>query len=179
MAKAETRLIEALRATAARLTEGAVYRWTHQGACNCGHLAQTLTRRSREELHRIAVEKAGDWGEHAVDYCPTSGLPLDAVLTEMLDAGLELSDVGHLERLSDPAVVRRFPLGERSLDARKREDVVRYLLAWAALLDERRLDALPPPPPPVPLDQVRAARIEAELAMAEDDARAVRARLAS
>lgn len=137
MARPSRTLIAALRATAARLAAGSRYQWTHQGACNCGHLAQTLTRRSREELHRLAVQKAGDWGEHAVDYCATSGHPIDAVIGEMLDAGLELADVGHLERLSDPAVVRRFPLGERALDFRRREDVVRYLEAWADLLEER------------------------------------------
>ncbi|MCZ7679000.1 MAG: hypothetical protein M5U28_09700 [Sandaracinaceae bacterium] len=137
MARPSRTLIAALRATAARLAAGSRYQWTHQGACNCGHLAQTLTRRSREELHRLAVQRAGDWGEHAVDYCPASGHPIDAVLGEMLDAGLELADVGHLERLSDVAVLRRFPLGERALDHRRREDVVRYLEAWAELLEER------------------------------------------
>lgn len=137
MARPNRTLIAALRATAARLAAGERYQWTHQGACNCGHLAQTITRRSREELHRIAVQKAGDWREHAIEYCPTSGYPIDAVLGEMLDAGLELSDIGHLERLSDPAVLRRFPLEERGLDHRRREDVVRYLEAWADLLEEQ------------------------------------------
>lgn len=137
MARPNRTLIAALRATAARLAAGSRYQWTHQGACNCGHLAQTITRRSREELHRLAVQRAGDWGEHAIDYCPTSGYPIDAVLSEMLDAGLELSDVGHLERLDDVAVLRRLPIEERGLDHRRREHVVRYLEAWADLLEER------------------------------------------
>lgn len=137
MARANRTLIAALRATAARLAAGSRYRWAHQGACNCGHLAQTITRRTREELHRIAVQKAGDWGEHAVDYCPTSGYPIDAVLTEMLDAGLELADVAHLERLSDPAILGRLPREERPLDYRRRDHVVRYLDAWSDLLEAR------------------------------------------
>ena len=44
MAYATPVLIEALRATALKLdSETTVYRWTHMGACNCGHLAQHLT----------------------------------------------------------------------------------------------------------------------------------------
>jgi hypothetical protein len=136
MARPTRTLIDALRTTAARIRAGSRYQWAHQGACNCGHLAQTITRRSQEEIHRVALEKAGDWGQHAVDYCPTSGLPLDAILTEMLDAGLELADIANLERLSDPAILRRFPLGERTLDHRRREDVVRYMDAWADMLEE-------------------------------------------
>jgi hypothetical protein len=107
------------------------------GACNCGHLAQTITRRSREEIHRLAIEKAGDWGEHAVEYCPTSGYPIDHILGEMLSAGLELADVEHLEMLSDPDVLRRFPPGQRNLSHRDRGDVVDYMAAWADLLEER------------------------------------------
>lgn len=148
MAKPSTALVAALRATAARLDEGARYQWTHQGACNCGHLAQTLTRRSQAEIHRIAVEKAGDWGEHAIEFCATSGYPIDHVLSEMLAAGLELSDVTSLERLSDREVLRRMPGGGRGVDHRRREDVVRYLEAWAELLEEQ-LPAAPVIPLPV------------------------------
>lgn len=136
MARPNRTLIAALRATARRLEAGSRYQWTHQGACNCGHLAQTITQRSREELHRIAVEKAGDWGEHAIEYCQTSGYPIDHVLSEMLDAGLELADVTNLERLADPVVRRSMPDGGRDLDHRRREDVVRYLDAWADLLED-------------------------------------------
>ena len=64
-------LIAALRSTARRLEGGARYRWTHMGSCNCGHLAQTLTRLPREEIHRLALERAGDWGEQARSRQPT------------------------------------------------------------------------------------------------------------
>jgi hypothetical protein len=137
MARPNRTLIAALRVTAARIAAGSRYQWTHQGACNCGHLAQTITQRSREEIHRLAVQKAGDWGEHAIDYCPTSGYPIDHVLSEMLAAGLELADVAQLERLADPEVRRRLPDAGRQLDHRRREDVVRYMEAWAELLEDR------------------------------------------
>lgn len=140
MAIATPQLVSALRTTAARLETGVTYQWTHMGACNCGHLAQTLTRVDRAELHRLALQRAGDWGEHAIDYCATSGLPIDDVITTMLDAGMELRDIGELERLSAPEVLARIPLEERPLDRRERAHVVRYMRAWAELLEERLVD---------------------------------------
>ncbi|MFK7984864.1 MAG: hypothetical protein AB8I08_02460 [Sandaracinaceae bacterium] len=138
MARPTSELIEALRTTAARLESGGDYRWTHMGACNCGHLAQTVTHLDRATIHRIALQRAGDWGEQAVEHCPASGLPIDHVIDRMLDIGLELSDIPRLERLQDPRVIRRLPFGQRELAFRKREDVTLYMRTWADLLDEQR-----------------------------------------
>lgn len=130
-------LILALRHTAERLRQGAPYRWTHQGACNCGHLAQTVTKLPREEIHRRAVEKAGDGSEHAIEYCPKSGYPIDHIIESMLAIGRATDDLVHLERLTDPKVLARIE-GTRHLDHRSRDDVVLYLEAWADLLEEQR-----------------------------------------
>ncbi|MCA9611043.1 MAG: hypothetical protein KC619_35860 [Myxococcales bacterium] len=139
MARPTPRLIDALRVTAARLEDPSTkYRWAHMGACNCGQLAQTITEIPREEIHRRALERAGDWGEQAVEHCAASGLPIDHILDAMLDVGLELGDVTRLERLSDRRVLARLPVEERRLSFRAREDVVRYMRAWADLLDEER-----------------------------------------
>ncbi|MEQ9324044.1 MAG: hypothetical protein RIF41_33075 [Polyangiaceae bacterium] len=153
MVTANTELVVALRRTARRLREGASYQWGHFGACNCGHLAQTLTRRSHAEIHRAAVERAAtwalppvdDWTDAAVEYCPTSGLPLDAILGEMLGAGLSLRDIRHLEELSDPWVLARLPVDKRHLRHNAREDLVLYLDAWADALAAELApeDALP------------------------------------
>ncbi|HSI06658.1 MAG: hypothetical protein ACAI38_17000 [Myxococcota bacterium] len=134
MAKATSALHDALMRTAARLRGGATYQWSHMGACNCGHLAQTVTRVSRAELHAMALERAGDWSEQVVEYCPTSGLPIDHVIATMLTIGLTTEDLAHLERLTAPEVLELLPPDERQLDYRKRDDVVRYLETWAALL---------------------------------------------
>jgi hypothetical protein len=137
MAHPSIALIRALESTVARLKDGATYRWTHMGACNCGHLAQTVTQHSREELHRMALQKSGDWGEQVVDHCPTSGFPIDHVIDTLLSLGLTRNDLWHLERLSDPVVARRARQdGKGHLDHRRREDVVRYFEAWADLLRE-------------------------------------------
>lgn len=135
----DPRLIEALRSTAKRLSGGTAYRWAHMGMCNCGQLAQTVTLHSKEELHRMALQKAGDWGQQAMEYCPDSGLPMDHVIGTMLDLGLTREDLRHLERLSDPSVLARLPIGERHLDQRSRDDVVTYMRLWADLLEERWL----------------------------------------
>jgi hypothetical protein len=128
------RLAEALRRTAARLRGGAPYQWGHFGACNCGHLAQTLTRRSMADIHRAAVARARDWGHAAVEHCPLSGLPLDDILGEMFAAGLGMDDVRHLEQLDDRRILRRLPLDQRQLRRNDREHVARYMDAWAELL---------------------------------------------
>ena len=139
MSQANPRLIEALRHTARRLAAGADYRWSHMGSCNCGHLAQTVTRLSRDEIHRRALQKAGDWAQQANEYCPSSGYPMDHIITSLLDLGLDRRDLRQLELLADGAVLRRLPTGRRHLDKRCRADLIAYLRAWADLLEERWL----------------------------------------
>jgi hypothetical protein len=136
MATATLALVTALRTTAARMASGAVYTWTHLGACTCGHLAQTLTPLSPAEIHRLALQRPGDWAEQALEFCPSSGLPLDHVFSTMLAVGLSTDDIAHLERLADPRVHQALdPTLVRSLDYRNRDHVVAYLQAWAALLE--------------------------------------------
>ena len=129
-------LAEALRITSRRLSSGDRYRWTHMGACNCGHLAQTVTLTPPEELHRIALERAGDWSEQTREYCPTSGYPLDHVISALLSLGASLSELRDLERLTDPKVLKRIPAERRRrLDHRERDDVILYMETWASLLE--------------------------------------------
>ncbi|MEZ4460644.1 MAG: hypothetical protein R3E66_13130 [bacterium] len=133
MAKPSLELIAALRATADRMDNGAKFHWNHMGSCNCGHLAQTLTRLSKAQIHRMAMENAGDWTEQAREFCPDSGYPLDRVIEIMVRVGLNTNDIANLERLSDPKVLKRLGAGE--LDYRNREDAVTYIRAWADLLE--------------------------------------------
>lgn len=143
MARPTPEIVRTLRATAGRLRLGARYRWTHMGSCNCGHLAQTVTRLSPAEIHRRALEKSGDWAQQSRDYCPTSGYPMDHIFQELLDLGFTRADLSHLERLSDPKVLRHLPRSDssRHVDHRRREDVVLYLETWAGLL-EMEIEAL-------------------------------------
>jgi hypothetical protein len=138
MARANLHLIKALRATAARLQLGAPYRWTHMGACNCGHLAQTVTRLDAEDIRRYALERAGEWADQVLEFCPTSGYPMDMILGALFDLSLSQQDIAQLEKLSDPAVLRRLPTELRtSLSFRERDHVVLYMNTFADLLEEQ------------------------------------------
>lgn len=138
MAKANPRLIEAIEKTAAKLSSGAAYQWGHMGGCNCGNLSQELTHFTKEEIHKFAMQRFGDWNEQLLEYCPTSGLPMDLMITKMLEFGLTLEDLGHLERLSDPHILSQIPIEKRDLMKKNsREDVVLYLKIWAKILREK------------------------------------------
>jgi hypothetical protein len=146
-------LAVALRLTAARLEEGASYAWTHMGACNCGHLAQTLTGLSPAAIRAAAHEKRGDWAEQAHEYCGATGYAIDDVFEAMIAAGATVHEIADLERLGDERVLARAGLSRREVDRKRRDHVVRYMRAWASLLDERAGAAAPPgsaPPRAVP-----------------------------
>ena len=124
-----------LRATAKRLRNGASYRWTHQGRCNCGHLAQTLTGLESREIHEIAIRSEGEWADHVSEYCDTSGLPVNDLIRQMLSSGLTIDELGDLERLASPSVTRWLPPNRRHLNYRHREDVILYFETWAEVID--------------------------------------------
>ncbi|QIP11598.1 hypothetical protein G8759_02605 [Spirosoma aureum] len=142
MARPTPELIDALRKTARKLANGAPYQWGHMGGCNCGNLAQELTKLNRDQIHRYAMERYGDWNEQVEDYCSTSQMPIDLVINEMLNAGLSLEDLKHLEKLDDRQVLLRFPLEARYLKHNIRDDVVSYMNAWADLLEEQLLSKI-------------------------------------
>ncbi len=136
MTTARSELIGALRRTAQRLSGDVSYQWGHMGMCNCGHLAQSITGLAGAEIHQSALVREGDWEQQAKDYCPTSGNLIDAVLAAMFELGLTRDDIRHLEKLSDPAVIRRVG---RHLRFNNREDVELYVRAWADMLEELSL----------------------------------------
>ena len=136
MTVANLNLVTALRKTALRLEKGADYKWTHMGMCNCGHLAQTITNLSRQEIKAYALEKAGEWREQAIEYCSESGYTIDHILGKMIELGLSKEEIAHLERLSDRKILRAIPVERRSLSYRSREDVILYMRTWADLLEE-------------------------------------------
>ena len=142
MARPTPTLIDALRTTARKLQNGAPYQWGHMGGCNCGNLAQELTRLNRDDIHRYAMQRYGDWNEQVDDFCPTSQMPIDIIINEMLNAGLMLEDLKHLEKLDDRQVLARLTLEERYLKHNKRDDVVRYMNEWATMLEEQLLERI-------------------------------------
>jgi hypothetical protein len=135
MANPNPELIAAIEKTVSKLKNGSPYQWGHMGACNCGNLAQELTKLEKGEIHSYAMQRHGDWNEQLIDYCPTSGYPMDLMITRMLDFGLTTSDLAHLERLSDPMVLAEMSIEKRnSLSKNKKEDVIFYMITWSKLL---------------------------------------------
>lgn len=151
MARPSLSVVQALRTTARRLETATglkAYQWGHMGSCNCGHLAQTVCRLAPAAIHqRALLTRHGDWDDQLNDYCPHSGLPLDDVIDQMLDAGFSRPDLANLERLSDPAV--RAALGSARANAlrhNRRPDVVLYLRTWADQLEAELLATVPAVP---------------------------------
>ncbi|UII26682.1 hypothetical protein LVD15_25865 [Fulvivirga maritima] len=141
MARASSDLIVAIKNTASKLEQSAIYQWGHMGSCNCGFLAQELTRLSKSEIHSRAMQKYGDWNEQLNDYCPTSGLLMDDLISEMLHYGLDTDDLKHLEKLSSPKVLNYLPKGTY-LKHNVKQDVIMYLRAWANQLEDELLSRI-------------------------------------
>ena len=137
MARISLQLIEALRHAATKLESNPQYQWGHMGLCNCGFVAQEVTKLSKSEIHQRAMQQSGDWTEQLNDYCPNSGLPMDSVIDTLIDFGFDADDLKHLERLSDPAVLQRLPLEKRGLQYNVKRDVLLYFQIWIGLLEDQ------------------------------------------
>lgn len=140
MAKHTIKIIQILRRAAFELANGSDYQWGHMGSCNCGFLAQQVTHLKKNEIHTYAMQGHGDWSEQLKDYCPTSGLPMDNVITELINFGFDTGDLIHLERLTDRQVLNVIPSEERDLKHNVKADVIRYLRAWADFLEAKFIE---------------------------------------
>lgn len=134
--------IEVLRKVAKKIESSNAYQWGHMGLCNCGFLAQEITMLTKEEIHRRAMQRHGDWSEQLNDYCSTSGLPMDDLIYELLAFGFTREELSHLEKLSDPTVLNALPPGQRNLKHNVKKDVVVYLITWATNLEEKLLHSI-------------------------------------
>jgi hypothetical protein len=126
--------ISALKKAADDIGNGAHYEWGHMGSCNCGHVVQNLTKLSKDEIHRYAMEKVGDWTEQVQDFCADSGMPMDLLIAELLQHGITTQDLIELEKLSNPQVLEK--IGKPALERNQRQSAVLYMKNWAALLEE-------------------------------------------
>jgi len=147
MAKASVKLIQAIRNAAKRLSDSDNYQWGHMGSCNCGFLAQEISQLNKAEIHSYAMQKHGDWNEQLNDYCPTSGLHMDDLITHMLNFGLDTDDLKNLEKVSDQKVLAALPKDKKHLLHNNKEDVVLYLNTWASILEEELVSDVKIPEP--------------------------------
>ncbi len=137
MATPSLPLIEALRTTANRLKNGAIYAWGHHGCCNCGHLLQSITNQSPEDLLKGAHTSIGEWTEIAEEYCGITNLPAYQLMQTLEKAGLTPTDVHHIEYLNDRSILDKLPGGFRWLKRNERADVVVYLQTFADILEDQ------------------------------------------
>ena len=142
MAQASIAVIKALRKTVENLEKSSNYQWGHMGSCNCGNLAQVITNLDKAEIHKSAMRKHGDWNEQLIDYCPTSGLPIDHIINEMLAFGFSTEDLAHLEKLSDPKILRSLPPDKKYLKHNLKSDVIIYLKTWGNILEEELISKI-------------------------------------
>lgn len=144
MAKASIEIINALRKTSEKLENGNPFEWGHMGSCNCGNLAQTITHFTKEEIHRFAMQKRGDWSDQLIDFCPTSGYPMDLIIQKMIEIGFTKDDLTHLEWLSDIKILDRIGSNQK-LYRNVKSDAVLYMKTWADMLEEQFLISHPLP----------------------------------
>lgn len=142
MAKPTIELINALRLTAVNLRNGAYHSWGHHGACNCGNLVQSVTHFTKDEILQYAHTCTGEWTELAIEFCPTTNVPLSLVFNRLEKIGLTPTDIHHIEYLSDKEVLEQLPSGFRWLKRNKREDAIDYFEAFANLLEEQLLQQI-------------------------------------
>lgn len=135
MANPSQKIISAIRKTATMLENGNRYEWGHMGSCNCGNLAQAVTSFTRAEIQKYALEKRGDWSDQLLDYCPTSGYPMDMIIERMMDYGFSTNDLRNLEWLSDSEILNA--MGVSFLNRNLKADTITYLNAWANLLETK------------------------------------------
>lgn len=135
-------MIEALRRAASKLAHSNDYQWGHMGLCNCGFLAQQITALTKSEIHSRAMLKQGDWSEQLNDYCPTSGLPMDELITELLATGFTRENLQNLERLADPEVLRHMPTNRQNPKHNVKQDVILYMTTWATCLENELLNRI-------------------------------------
>ncbi len=142
MAHPSKQLINALRTTATRLSNGAGYAWGNHGSCNCGNLLQVVTNLSRQEILTFAHTGIGEWTELAEEYCYVTDAPVQMLISSLEKLGLTPTDIHNLEYLEDKSVLKNLPGGFRWLKKNKREDVIIYFNAFADLL-EAKLEKVP------------------------------------
>lgn len=136
MARPNSILINALRETAQRLRDGAVYAWGNHGACNCGNLLQVITPLTRQDILAYAHTGIGEWTELAEEYCGVTNAPVDLLVSKLQEAGLNTKDIHDLEYLENREVLEKLPGGFRWLKKNVREDVILYFETYADVLEQ-------------------------------------------
>ncbi|HET9826301.1 MAG TPA: hypothetical protein VFP87_13265 [Chitinophagaceae bacterium] len=140
MAIANFELIKALREAAKRLKNGANYAWGNHGTCNCDQILQVITHLSEQEIIRCAHTNVGEWTELAEEYCGVANSPIESLISELQNLGLNPIDIHNIEYLQNKSVLEKLPGGFRWLRRNVREDVIVYFKTFADILENEAFD---------------------------------------
>ncbi len=113
-------LLEALIAVSKALENDTIdYVWSEICTCNCGLVAQAITKTSKDELYdyylrdiseRLQTKKNSKycptWAQMISEYCPLTGTPTIEIFKALFEAGMNREEIAHLEYLSDPAILK-------------------------------------------------------------------------
>lgn len=143
--KASIELIAALRRAADRIEDpNGGYTWEHPRHCNCGVLASELG------IDQARMPWGEPWTERAAR-CSLTGKRLSGIWKTLARAGVDLDDLGYVEQLDDPIVMKRLGWEPekrhsffRTEEWRHRRfavpaNVSRYFRAQADILEEQLL----------------------------------------
>jgi hypothetical protein len=163
-----TKLITALRTAAAAVeNETFNYDWQKASRCNCGVVACAILGKSAQELNSALPQRRGTWTEMVGLHCPVTGIPTHEVFRSLMTAGLTQLDLVQLEWLSNPRVLEKmgkfyapnrpvadalFGRKELSVDHTEPFYLVRYLRAWADLIQAEDASDVPQSAPVTPAE---------------------------
>lgn len=142
------------------------YAWDKCEKCNCGLVARSIIGESLSEFGRSieALNPTPDfctnWTRMAEHYCPISGEPMNWVFKKLYLAGMRYEDFGHLEHLSNRAILDRMhtmfqvhrtekrflrkPIVTIEIlpeEMENRNTLIAYLKTWATLIEEHNATA--------------------------------------
>jgi hypothetical protein len=137
-----TKLIAALRAAADEVEKNPdAYDWGLTTKCNCGIVAQHITGISANDLWK-KLSTVGLWRSIIAENlnCRATGLPMDSVVTAMMEVGMSEQDFKDLEYLSNQKVLDALGIESMSNDEHcqydDRESFIAYARKWAELLEK-------------------------------------------
>ncbi|WP_342626365.1 hypothetical protein [Belliella baltica] len=63
------------------------------------------------------------------------------MIDQLVNAGLTITDLSHLEKLSSPEVLKEIPFEKRiNLKKNKKEDVIFYMETWVKILEKKWIE---------------------------------------
>lgn len=135
MATPNEELIHHLRNIANMIESGEWhYDWWTAEQCNCGLLVRSvLGRPYTVPIGSWGIDTRGEEGTYS-----TTGIKLKKILDELKSLGLTREDLGELERLENLEVKNRLGIEQGGyIDPKNKQNTIRYLRAWADLLEEK------------------------------------------